>query len=75
MVQHVRPGTQTQVKVVPREGELEITLNINITVDGNITTSADGAEVSVLQQEDDDKVDRMIPDFSSGVQLSFGKEE
>jgi len=75
MVQRVRPGTQTQVKVVPRDGELAITLNINITVDGNVTASADGADVSVLQKEDDDKVDHLIPDFASGVKLNFGKEE
>lgn len=74
MVQHVRPGTQTKVMVVPRDGELEITLNINITVDGKVTASADSADVHMLQ-EDDDKVDHLVPDFTSGVQLKFGKEE
>ena len=74
MVQRIRPGTQTKVKVVPRDGELEITLNINITVDGRVTASSENADVRMLK-EDDDKVDHLIPDFSSGVKLNFGKEE
>lgn len=76
MVQHLRPGTQTKVMVVPREGELEITLNINITVDGKVTASSDDAEVRMLKEDkDDDKVDPLIPDFSSGIRLNFGKQE
>lgn len=74
MVQHVRPGTQTKVMVVPRDGEIEITLNININVDGKVVASADNADVRMLQ-DDDDKVDHLIPDFTSGVQLDFGKQE
>ena len=38
MVQRVRPTTQTKVRVVPRDGELEITLNINVTVEGGVAT-------------------------------------
>ena len=74
MVHLLRPGTQTKVKVVPRDGELEITLNINISVDGKIAATADNADVSVLQEEQD-HVDPLIPDLTTGVKLHFGKEE
>ena len=62
---------KTKVKVVPREGELEITLNINISVDGQLTASSENAEVSI--QSEEEKVDPIIPDFDSGGKLSgFG---
>lgn len=74
MVQHVRPSTQTKVTVVPREGELEITLNINITVDGQVTATSDDAEVRTVKEESE-KSNHLIPDFVSGLKLKFGKEE
>lgn len=61
----------TQIKVVPRDGEIEITLNINITVDGQVMATADNAEVKSLKVED--KVERVVPDFLSGMKLKFGK--
>lgn len=77
MPQIVRPSSQTKVKVVPKEGELEITLNINITVDGQVSATADGGKVtSVTQQNiEEDEASPMVPDFSSGVKLNFGKED
>lgn len=76
MVQHVRPATSTKVLVVPREGQLEITLNINISVDGKVTASADDADVSYLgEDQEDDDVEQFIPELSSGLKLNFGKEE
>lgn len=66
----IRP---TQIKVVPRDGEIEITLNINITLDGKIVASADEAETEVTATEEDDETNYMIPDFSSGLKLDFGK--
>lgn len=73
----VKPHSQTKIKVVPKEGELEITLNINITVDGQVSATAEGGEVKSLKQQkiDDDEAAPMIPDFSSGIKLKFGKEE
>lgn len=65
----------TKVKIVPRDGELEITLNINITVDGKVTASADNAKAVTVEQESDEKVPQFIPDFSSGYKLNFGKKE
>jgi hypothetical protein len=75
MVQH-RPSTQTKVTVVPKDGAIEITLNINITVDGKITATSDDAEVvSVQKKEESEKTTHVIPDFLSGLKLKFGKEE
>lgn len=65
----MRPSTK--IKVVPRDGEIEITLNINISVDGQVTALANNAEVDV----EDDKPPHVIPDFMSGAKLNFGKKE
>ena len=65
MPQLIRPATT--VKVVPKDGELEITVNINITVDGKVTANAEGGSISSLsmKENDDDKVNYVIPDFTS----------
>lgn len=77
MVQRIRPATQTKIRIVPRDGELEITLNINVTVDGHVTAAASKASVDVQQcqyEDGDDKVEPIIPDFSTGLKLDdFGK--
>ena len=70
MVQHIR---QTKVIVIPRDGEIEITLNINISLDGQVIALADNAAVSV--KEEDEEVLTFIPDFQSGKKLNFGKKE
>lgn len=70
MSQLIKPTTK--VKIVPRDGELEITLNINITVDGKVTASAENAEMSILKEKEE-KTERIIPDFFSGMKLDFGK--
>lgn len=72
MPQIIRPASK--VRIVPRDGEIEITLNINITVDGKVVTSADNADVSV-DEEPEEKTKHMIPDFFSGIKLDFGKKE
>lgn len=62
------------IKIVPKEGEIEITLNINITLDGKIIASADNAQVSVSDRKEKEvEASPMIPDFSSGTKLNFGK--
>lgn len=72
MPQLIKPSTK--IKVVPKDGELEIILNINITVDGKVVASADKADVQTLS-EDEDKAPHIIPDFFSGTKLNFGKKE
>jgi hypothetical protein len=63
----------TTVVVVPKEGEIEITLNINISIDGQVTAMADGAKEVKVQQEEEDKTPHIMPDFGSGFKLNFGK--
>jgi hypothetical protein len=81
MPQIIRPAS---VKVVQRDGELEITLNINITIDGAVTATVDNDKTVTIQQEKqqvqqiqmpEDRVQQFIPDFSSGKKLNFGKKE
>jgi len=76
MAQLVSPG-KTKVKIVPRDGELEITVNVNIMVDGQITATVDDSNVAVQEKQKSQKEDRsfLIPDFSSGAKLNFGKVE
>ena len=64
--------TTTIVKVVPRDGAIEITLNINITVDGKVTASSEQAQVEVEKTR---KTEHFIPEFKSGKKvLNFSKE-
>ena len=75
MPQRIRPATK--IRVVPKEGELEITLNVNITVDGQVVATAANAEViSVQEHEEDDHVEPLVPDFQSsgGIFGLFGKK-
>lgn len=66
---------KTSIRIVPKEGEIEITLNINITIDGQVTASAVNAQsVSVMKEEEKD-AELMIPDFFSGAKLKFGKDK
>ncbi len=58
------------VTVVPRDGELEIKLDITI----NLTT--DGLAISATQsmaKPKEKEADLMIPDFTSGTKVNFGK--
>lgn len=68
MPQRISPSTK--IKVVPKDGEIEITLNVNISVDGAVTATAPNANVSV--EKEDDAVEPLIPDFSSGSSKIFG---
>jgi len=72
MVQRISP-VKTQVRIVPRDGELVITLDINISVDGKVQATADNA--TNVTVEDEDHVDHMIPEFVSGLKLDFGKDD
>jgi hypothetical protein len=67
---------KTSIRIVPRDGEIEITLNINISIDGQVTASAVNAQsVSVANEDDEKDAELMIPDFLSGAKLKFGKEK
>jgi len=67
---------KTQIRIVPKDGEIEITLNINITIDGQLTANAiDAQSVSVLEKDKEKDAELMIPDFFSGVKLKFGKDK
>jgi hypothetical protein len=82
MAHIVRP-TSTTIKVAPKEGELEITVNINITIDGQISATTDGSQIMIQsnkpeknekKEENDDKK-YLVPDFASGLKLNFGKDK
>lgn len=66
---------KTQIKVVPRDGQIEITLNINITVDGKVSATTDAESVEVQQTKEEEDTGRMVPDFFSVGKLKFGKDK
>lgn len=68
---------KSQIKIVPKEGEIEITLNINISLDGQITAQADNAKSVQVEtvKEKEDEFKFFVPEFSSGTKLKFGKTE
>lgn len=63
----------SKFETITKEGEchikLTLDLNINLSTDGVLTTKI----TSVEKVEKEEKVDYTIPDFASGVKLSFGK--
>ena len=79
MAHLITPG---EVKVISKNNEIlvNISLDLNIKLDGNITNLNLGTgdlpiSTSALQKEEDDKVNWAIPDFSSSNKIKFGKEE
>lgn len=64
---------KTSVRIVPKEGEIEITLNINITIDGQVVSTVEKQSVAVEEFEEEKKTEFMVPDFFSSVKLPFGK--
>lgn len=67
---------KTSIRIVPKEGEIEITLNINISIDGQVTASSVNAQsISVTKDPEEKDAEIMIPDFISGAKLKFGKEK
>ncbi len=61
-----------KVVVVPKDGQLEITVNINVSVDGQVSAKAEGADVKSIEKVEEQKP--LIPEFLSGVKLNFGKK-
>lgn len=77
MAHLIKPG---EIKVVSKNNEilLNISLELNIKLDGNLTNLNLGTSnnpLSNLQKKEEDKVNWTIPDFSSGNKIKFGKEE
>jgi hypothetical protein len=64
MVQLLKPAI---VKVVTKNGECEISINLNI----NITT--DGLKIDIKNEEKQEKAEFIIPDFMSH-NIKFGKK-
>lgn len=68
-----------EIKVVTKNNELfvNISLELNIKLDGNITNLNIGAQGSVplanTEKEKEDKVNWAIPDFAPTNKLNFGK--
>jgi len=76
MVQRYTPATK--IKVVPKEGEIEISLDItiNVNADGLVVASAETTQKETKKTSflDDEEVKPIIPNFISGGTLNFGKE-
>lgn len=69
---------KTKIRIVPKEGEIEITLNINITIDGQIVATADKANVVSVESDvidESDSVPYIMPDFAPVQKINFGKIE
>jgi len=76
----IKPGS---VKVVTKEGEIQVSL----TIDLNINVNSDGLpssggqsiqfneEVKAKAQESKDKFEWAIPDFEEAPKINFGKKE
>lgn len=65
---------QPIIKVTPRDGELEIKLSITINLNSDGVQNLTVSEMPKSKtNEKSDNADFMIPDFSSGVTLEFGK--
>jgi len=79
MGQYIRP--KSKIKIIPREGELEIILSINITIDGELTggggTSANIKTQMFMDTKETKEEENtpLVPDFTSGVSLNFGKKD
>lgn len=71
---HVIQPVRTEVKIVPRDGEIHITLDVNITVDGKVATvvAEQTSDKKPISREND--TPKFIPDFRSGHKLDFGKK-
>lgn len=70
MVQYIQNRTEV-VKVVPRDGALEITLNINLSVEGLVGQVAEG-EVKAQSQPRQFKepdVEPFVPEFKPGIKI------
>lgn len=77
MVQLIKPLT---TKVITKDGECHLAISLELTINLNsdgLLVSADNAKTKVASKnqnkEDDNPIDMIIPDFSSGNKVKFGK--
>ena len=61
------------VKVVPKDGEIEIKLDITINVTSEGISVAAVPSNKNIKKDEDEKTDLLIPNFTSGNKLNFGK--
>lgn len=76
MANLIKPG---EVKLVTKNNEVfvNISLELNIKLDGNITSLGVDAKATQAQAKkiEEEKTNWEIPDFSSGGKLNFGKDK
>lgn len=74
MAQLIQPNS---VKVVTKEGEitvsLQIDLNINLNQNGTFVEGGVTSTAKVNSKKDDDDVAWVIPDFKPSEKINFGK--
>ena len=69
---------QSRIKITPKDGEIEITLNINLNLSGDSAdvVSQDEEVVAIqsnVESETEEDASPLIPDFNSNGKLSgFG---
>jgi len=75
----IKPGS---VKVVTKEGEIQVSLTIDLNINVNSEGLPSGVrslqlneEVKVKSQESKEKFEWAIPDFEEAPKINFGKKE
>lgn len=79
MASLIKPGS---VKVVTKEGEIQVSLTIDLNINVNSEGLPSGVrslqlneEVKVKSQESKEKFEWAIPDFEEAPKINFGKKE
>ncbi len=75
MAQVLKPS---ELKIVTKDGELEITLKLDINIninqsDVSVKTEASNAKTKDVKPSIDEKTNWEIPDFGPSPKLKFGK--
>jgi hypothetical protein len=75
----IKPGS---VKIVTKEGEIQVSLTIDLNINVNSEGLPSGVrslqlneEVKVKSQESKEKFEWAIPDFEEAPKINFGKKE
>lgn len=79
MASLIKPGS---VKIVTKEGEIQVSLTIDLNINVNSEGLPSGVrslqlneEVKVKSQESKEKFEWAIPDFEEAPKINFGKKE
>lgn len=75
---HVIQTPRIERHVITKQGEIEVTINLNLTItldqQGGVKVTASAGESKKPLSSDDEKVQKVIPDFgASNDLLEFGK--